>query len=321
MTVKRKILMVLLGLILFLHILPFLIPLSTASQITDTPFENSRRLRIDGVELHYRTWIPDEAEHNPIVYIHGLGGSTFSWRNNIDEFVEEGYPVIAVDLPAFGYSSRQTGLIHSQENRSKWIFELLDYLHTTDIIHPGEGYHLVGHSMGGGVIAAMALDRPEDIQTLIFVAGSVLDNPPRVRSLLSYPPLKRTVSVLGEHVFFSKDRLEGILSSAYGEEVDEATLEGYLHPFNIPGTGRAWGDLLSTSTAFSEEAVASISVPAMLIWGEEDSWVSLEEGARLENLLSKGDLTIIEGSAHTPMETDSAEFNDRLLEFLSGRDD
>lgn len=321
MSLKKKLLLTVLIFLLFLQVLPFLIPLSTAdSRNPDTEFANSRWATIEGIDLHYRTWIPESVKHDPVIYIHGLGGSTFSWRYNIETFIEEGFPVIAVDLPAFGYSSRETGLTHSQENRSQWVFGLLDSLEAENRIFSTEGYHLVGHSMGGGVITAMALDRPEDIRTLTYVAGAVMNDPPRVRRLLSYPPLKRTIAVLGEYIFFTENRLEGVLSSAYGDEIDQEILEGYLQPLQLPGTGRAWGDLVTTTTTFQEGDVASISIPSFLIWGEEDSWVPLEEGIRLENILQKADLTVIQGSSHTPMETDSEVFNNRLLAFLKEED-
>jgi len=319
MSIIKKILLGMFVFTLLIQALFLFIPLSAASQERpDTSFENSQWISVGDVELHYRTWIPENPNYQPIVYIHGLGGSTFSWRYNIDEYVDLGFPVIALDLPAFGYSTRQTGLTHSQENRSDWVFGLLDQLDAQGEINASEGYHLLGHSMGGGVITAMALNRPEDIQTLTYIAGAVMNEPPRVRSLLSFPPLKRGIAVLGEYVFFTENRLEEVLSSAYGEEVDQDTLDGYLHPLTLPGTGRAWGDLVTSTTSFDEEDVEDISLPVFLIWGNEDSWVPIEEGHRLNNLLPKAELTVIQGSGHTPMETDIVEFNNRLLAFLIG---
>ncbi|NBG89438.1 alpha/beta fold hydrolase [Isachenkonia alkalipeptolytica] len=317
MALKKKMLLTVLTLLLILQTIPFLIPLSEAwEENPSTPFQNSRWSKVEGIDLHYRTWLPGIIEHNPIVYIHGLGGSTFSWRYNVEPFIKEGFPVIALDLPTFGYSTRDTGLSHSQENRSQWVFGLLDVLET-EYEFFSEGYHLVGHSMGGGVITAMALDNPEKIQTLTYVAGAVINEPGKVQGLLSYPPFKRTISVLGEHIFFTESRLEGVLSSAYGEEINQEILEGYLQPLRLSGTGRAWGDLVTSTTSFQEEDISHISIPTFLIWGEEDSWVPLEEGIRLKKLLQNSELSVIEGSGHTPMETDREEFNKRLLQFLS----
>ncbi len=318
MSLKMKVMGIVFLLILLMHGVPFLIPLSTQSVGTpEKVFDNSQWISVDGVDLHYRLWIPEQTIHDPIVYIHGLGGSTFSWRENIDPFVEEGFPVIALDLPAFGYSSRKTGLIHSQGNRSRWVFGLLDDLENQGRIKKSQGYHLVGHSMGGGVITAMALNRPYDIQSLTYVAGAVMNEPPRTRKILSYPPIKRMVGVLGERIFFRENRLEGVLESAYGRRISEDELRGYLDPLREPGTGRAWGDLMTTTTSFRKEEIQEIAILSLLIWGEEDAWISLNEGIRLEEALQNSPLVIIEESGHCPMETDSDEFNQRLLEYLS----
>ncbi len=321
MSLKKKIMFSVMVILLILQAIPFVFPLSHPwEEPPSTPFQNSEWVNVSGLDLHYRTWLPEKINHDPIVYIHGLGGSTFSWRFNVKPFIEQGFPVIALDLPAFGYSTRQTGLTHSQENRSQWVFELLDILQK-DYGFSSEGYHLVGHSMGGGVIMAMALDKPERIQSLTFVAGAVINDPPRLRSLLSYPPLKRTIGVLGEYVFFTENRLEGALSSAYGEDVDQKTLQGYLQPLQVPGTGRAWGDLVTSTTSFQEEDISHISISSLLLWGEEDRWVPLEEGLRLDRIFENSKLAVIEKSGHTPMETHSEEFNQILLEFLLNQEE
>ena len=95
-------------------------PLSEASaQLPDKPFANSQYVEVDGIVLHCRTWNPQAEQYlGKVLLIHGLGASTYSWEQTADALSQAGYWVIAADLPGFGYSSRQSGLDHSQKRRS-----------------------------------------------------------------------------------------------------------------------------------------------------------------------------------------------------------
>jgi pimeloyl-ACP methyl ester carboxylesterase len=70
-------------------------------------------------------WKNDDALGN-ILLIHGLGGSTFSFRNNAEALSSAGYNVIAVDLPAFGYSDRKRNIDHSQDNRARLLWLMIE---------------------------------------------------------------------------------------------------------------------------------------------------------------------------------------------------
>ncbi|OGS54995.1 MAG: hypothetical protein A2Y20_07870 [Firmicutes bacterium GWF2_51_9] len=122
----RKITRFFLGLLLVLMILPYFIPISTSNELPDLPYPNSRFFSSsDNVKIHYRVVAPETIK-GKVLLVHGLAASTFSYRNNVDALVDDGYLVVAIDLPAFGYSDRRRGLKHTQVNRAKWLWELLD---------------------------------------------------------------------------------------------------------------------------------------------------------------------------------------------------
>src|SRR5512139_1045028 len=85
-------------------VLPYLIPLGEPqAEISpdDLVSEYGRFLDIDGVRIYVEEHNPESAQPT-IVFIHGLGGSTFSWRLNAPFFASQGYRVVSLDMKGFG---------------------------------------------------------------------------------------------------------------------------------------------------------------------------------------------------------------------------
>lgn len=312
-----KILKATLFLLLLLSLIPYAIPLPAGKSIPRSPFEESLFANIDGIELHYRLWLPENIS-GKVLFVHGLGGSTFSWRHNIQPLVDAGLLVAAVDLPGFGYSSRQHGINHSQGNRAKLVWSLLQEIELTlESKNALLNWNLVGHSMGGGTVAAMALKKPSRTESLVFVAGAVYGRPPGVTAhLLRYPPARRWLVVAARHYFITPERIESFLASAYGSKPSSHAAAGYLDPLTIEGTAESLIDMTLNTQDTSPQAISTIEVPALLIWGDEDSWVPPEVGHRLVNDLKTAEMVIIPATAHCPMETNPRDFNGLLLDFL-----
>ncbi|HHX87872.1 MAG TPA: alpha/beta hydrolase [Firmicutes bacterium] len=292
-------------------LLPYYIPAASLKQEPrDLVFEESDFRVVSGVNLHYRVWESKGSSLGNIVLVHGYGGSTFSWRHTAPALSEARYRVVAVDLPGFGLSERRHGLDHSQAGRANLLWTLLNR------IAPDESWHLVGHSIGGGTVAEMALQQPGRVDTVTFVSADIYKSPSRVGKLFSsYRPIRQWVKILGPRIFFSGERLKSIISSAYGREPDEGEFQGYRLPLNIAGSDAVLADLTGQGSG-TVGPVSSLSVPALCIWGEKDSWAPLARGEELSKQLTQGELVIIKDEGHCPMETAPQEFNKSFLQFL-----
>lgn len=312
-------LLILVTIFLVFSITPYLFSVTTAQAIIETPFSESAFFVTDGVSLHYRMWSPnDENYRGKVLLIHGLGGSTFCWRKNADALVQAGYLVLAVDLPGFGYSDRKRGIDHSQENRSLLLWELLEQVDATlDAQKKTDRWNLVGHSMGGGTAAQMALTNPARTQAVVLVDGAVLAGGNSIGILFDYPPVQRWAEVLERRLFFTRDQFTKFLTSAYGAAPSGADVEGYLEPLLINGTEGSLVDMIRSSTVMKEDEFKQLSVPVYAIWGEHDTWVPLEEAYHLEALLPSIQLEVIPDAGHCAMETHSDKFNQLLIKALN----
>lgn len=322
----KKLLIAVIIVMLTLSLLPYLLPVSDGQAcMVNLPFGESRIDEIDNISIHSRVWFPDGEIRGKILMIHGLGGSAFSWLKSKDTLIDTGFVVVAADLPGFGYSDRTPGQDHSQKTRSRLLWKLLETIDSElEANYPADkgevfdlNWNLAGHSMGGGTIAAMAMERAEKTQSLIFVAGAVFDNNPGYGNIIfKYPPVQRWIKVILHNYAIHPDRIKSFLESAYGREPADYEISGYLNPLKQSGTSNTMIDLIKTASNEPIENLSGIEIPVLGIWGRKDTWVPMEQGEKLKDIIPSMELMIIEGAAHCPMETHPDEFNAIILEFL-----
>ncbi|MHB8961725.1 MAG: alpha/beta fold hydrolase, partial [Saccharofermentanales bacterium] len=218
----KKAMLIIAGIFLILNVLPYLIPVTRAQALDRMPFTDSRSASVAGIRLHYRIVEPAVSSEEPktegaILFVHGFGGSTFSWRSNAQYFADRGYFVVSVDLPGFGFSDRSRGIVHSQEQRAQLLWTLLDRIGESDpFILNDAKWILAGHSMGGGTVTAMAAQKPERTACLIYADAAVLTENSKKNILFDYPPVQRWTEVIARHFFFKEGRISKLLESAYG---------------------------------------------------------------------------------------------------------
>ncbi len=117
--------------------------------------------KVDGGEIHYLDLGPREAP--VLVMIHGLGGVLQNFTYRLTPLLEKDFRLIVVDRPGSGYSSRDSEATAAPGAQGAMIGALLDDLSITDPV-------LVGHSLGGAVALAMALERADKTRALVLLA-------------------------------------------------------------------------------------------------------------------------------------------------------
>lgn len=306
----------LLLLLLVFTALPFFLPVNeTALSVGYKPFANSRLIKVNNITLHYRVWpaLITDSSRGTLFLIHGFSGSTFSWRKNADKLAAAGYNVVAVDLPGFGYSDRAQGLNHSATYNAQLCWQLLDSL------QPGP-YVLCGHSMGGGVAAAMACARPQRCSKLVLIDGALMSTNNGKQggwttNLFTSSPVKRWAEVLGKKYFLNKDKIGELLASAYATEPDSEAIAGYLQPLLFKNTAGCILDMAASKETTTVEP-AKIKTPVVAIWGSSDTWVPYKNMEPQLKKFAQLKTYFINSAGHCPMETHAVEVNRLLIKEL-----
>jgi pimeloyl-ACP methyl ester carboxylesterase len=99
-----------------------------------------------------------------VIFVHGTPGSARGWADYLLN-VPAGHEYLAVDRPGFGQSG-PAGAVSSIADQAKALEPLL-------VERGGERPILVGHSLGGPIVAQLAADNPEKVAALVIVAGSL----------------------------------------------------------------------------------------------------------------------------------------------------
>ncbi|MEZ5059254.1 MAG: alpha/beta hydrolase [Saprospiraceae bacterium] len=116
-----------------------------------------------GIQLFYQD---TEGTKPAMLFIHGLGTDHKCWSRMFDLFSEH-YRCIAIDLPGYGNSSKETYPFS--------ISFFVDTIHTFLKRLKIEKASICGHSMGGQIAIRLALDYPDSCEKLILLAPAGIE--------------------------------------------------------------------------------------------------------------------------------------------------
>ena len=295
-------------------VLPYLIPLGeTQAEISPDELisEYGRFLDIDGVSIYVEEQNPESVQAT-IVFIHGFGGSTFSWRHNAPFFATKGYRVVILDMKGFGLSHKDFATDYSHPAQARLLAEVLTELGVDQA-------YLVGHSMGTSVMLHFAHLYPEKVLGLISVGGAVsLDegaiHPP---TLLNFGPFRRIGEVFLTR-YVTRERVGKLLESASHQDIATAeVIDGYYNRLVIGQWSRSLlamtRDMHKNTATFPLE---DITFPMLIFWGEQDTWVTRTEIDKWRDKIPSAEFHVIPETGHLLMEENPESFNDMVLAFL-----
>jgi pimeloyl-ACP methyl ester carboxylesterase len=313
-------------LIVALLIAPYLIPLPAQPDLDPAQLAPStgRFITVDGV----RTFIEEAgpADGPPIVLVHGFGGLTYTWRYTLPALAEAGYRVLALDLQGFGLSDKSFALDFSHPSQADFVIAVMRAAGMPRAT-------LVGHSMGGSVIAHVAQRHPEAVNALVFVDGavrglesaggqsggsSIVGVPVQLGMLAQFPPLQRWGQLILRGTV-TRERMAQTQLTAYHvkETVTPEVEEAYLKVMKMKDWELALlGVLRDSGRNTLAQPISTLAAPTLILWGERDPWIPLERGEALHAALPQSTLVIIPATGHLPMEEDATTFNAALLEWL-----
>ena len=269
--------------------------------------EYSRFVDVRGLRVHYQEAGPSDAE--PIVLIHGFASSTLMWSRVFLKLADAGFRVIAPDLIGFGYSDKPGRGEYTIEMQARMIMGLMDRLGI-------EQATIAGSSYGGAVAATCALDYPDRVEKLVLV-GAVNNNKPLKYSVLRVFGSPLIGDVVAPLLIGSRRLLRRRMKRVYDRHswvLDEKRVEARHRPLRTRATHRA---IIRTVRRWNAERVSLdahlIKQPTLLLWGDTDQDVPLDDGRRLEQLIEGSRLIVFPDCGHLPHE----EYPDAFTEVIA----
>ena len=263
----------------------------------------ARYVTVDGSRLR----VVDAGRGPAVVLVHGLAASIYSWRHTIDPLVQAGYRVVVYDNRGFGFSDKPaTG--YSNAQYVHLLFGLLDSLGVSDAI-------LVGHSMGGAIVADAALARPERVRGVVLVDAAGLG--------VKYPFMLRVARwpIVGPlfDYFRGRSATARILRNIYGDSrrVTEQDIDQYYASVALPGFGQSLrGVLREFSFDDLKGRLGNLMTPTLVMWGARDQVIPQTIGEAMAAGLPHSALARFQTAGHALPEEAPDEFNRVLIAFL-----
>jgi non-heme chloroperoxidase len=264
----------------------------------------------DGTTLFYKDW-----GAGPVVtFSHGWPLSADAWDSQMLFLGQHGYRVIAHDRRGHGRSG-QTWTGNHMDQYADDLAELIKHLDLKDIT-------MVGHSTGGGEVARYILRHGSARVSKVVLISSV---PPLMLKTEGNPgglPISVFDSiragVAGDRSGFYRD----LSLPFYGYNKPDAKIsEGVREEFWRLGMQSSIIGSYDCIKAFSEtdqtEDLKKIEVPTLIIQGDADQIVPIDDAGKLQaKLVKKATLKVVPGAPHGLCTTHADLVNQELLGFL-----
>ena len=257
--------------------------------------DNYKYIDINGVSIAYT----DSGSGQTILLVHGFASFSFTWQKMLG-FFPENLRIVTIDLKGYGYSEKLCDDALSLFDQSQILDQFIQKLDLNDLF-------LVAHSMGGAV-ALLGLFSPkieERVRKLVLIdtAGLFQKIPDFIDDLTvmsPHNPLLRLsdedliARMVLEQTYFDKKKITDELLKEYADVLRMKNAKECL-------IGSAKQIAIANVRSFRKK-MAALKLPTLLIWGEEDKIIDLEDAFLFFHDLRSAKLKIIPECGHSPQE-------------------
>tara|TARA_B100000085_G_scaffold129049_1_gene117472 strand:+ start:2690 stop:3622 length:933 start_codon:yes stop_codon:yes gene_type:complete len=290
----------------------------------------------NGVKIFFRDYGPKHA--TPILLVHGLGAQLVHWPEHLINFLlENNYRPITFDNRDSGLSTRfkkKPSIVfgylryffrlpikseYSLNDMAKDGINLLDYLGI-------EKTHILGTSMGGMISQIICANYPDRIKTFTLIASTASVPSPlngaskEVRKMMVNR--SKTINPTMDQVYQRELKWVGLIGME-GKDIDtpkfrEDTINNFNRIKDVKdgfGYARQLTAILSSKNRIRK--VKSIKAKTLLIHGQEDPVLKVENSKFMNKLIPNSNLIVISNMRHLIEEEILDQFKDKLKIHLS----
>ena len=280
--------------VLGLLLLFFALPLLTHARTQNTPIQYPCTTRTG---LYCEIY----GKGDPILFLHGLGGSSYSWRYMVPKLATHNR-VILIDFLGEGKSPKP-------KNRNYSILHEGDLIYDFIVEHNLRKLTLVGNSYGGGVALLLAIRLCAQIDNrlarLVLIDAGAYPKPLPIHLIVLRTPILGTLVV---YSLPAKLMICIVLRESYydPDKITEKQIDNYAEPLDEPGGRNAllWMGRKAIPRDIQDyiDEYPTISVPTLILWGTDDRILPTFFAEKLNKAIPKSYVRWIHFAGHIPQE-------------------
>lgn len=253
----------------------------------------------EDIRIHYY----ETGSGEPLLLIHGIGQSLYTWRYLYPE-LSENYRVIAIDLPGHGYSSRPEKFCYSMDEMAELIHAFLVSLGISST-------HMIGFSTGAMYMMRFIAMYPEMSANCIAISPGGITNkmPRRIRNLR-----KGLKSVFARNLFTQRNVKNWLKECSVDPSCfDEDAVSQYYGPVSDGLSREALMYAVKNfDMKYATEEIRGNEHEVLMLWGKEDQWHRPNNSVFFQGVLSNARYFLIRSAGHIVQE----EAPEKVLEII-----
>lgn len=265
------------------------------------------------VQIFYKDWGPKDAQ--VLFFHHGWPLSADDWDAQLLYFLNEGFRVVAHDRRGHGRST-QVWDGHHMDQYADDVLAVVEHLNLKNVIH-------IGHSTGGGeVVRYIARHGEQNVAKAVLISAV----PPLMVKTEHNPEgvPKEEFDGLQQKLFENRAEFYHELPSGPfynfnrpGVEPSEPIIQNWWRQGMMGGAKAHYDGIVAFSQTDFTEDLKKISVPVLVMHGDDDQVVPYENSApRSAQLVQNGTLKTYKGYSHGMLTVNADVINPDLLAFI-----
>ncbi len=281
----------------------------------------ARRVPVQGITLRVVEAGPEDGPL--VVLLHGFPEFWFGWRKQIPALARAGYRVWVPDQRGYGDSDKPPRVAdYAVATLARDVTGLIDAAGAE------RAAAVVGHDWGAAVAWWVGIAHPERLERLV-----ILNVPHPSRRVMRAAIRKRPRQLLMSWYIFAfqlpwlPERLLGredgrlLAANLRGKTPESITREDrnrYREVWRIPGALTGMVNWYRAMLRHPPRASGSsrVTVPTLILWGEQDRYLSKELGPLSLERCDHGRLVTFPDAGHWLQHDEPTGVNDELLSFL-----
>lgn len=244
----------------------------------------------------------------PVVLVHGTPWSSFSLRHIIKALSED-FTVYYYDLLGYGQSDKTSGDV-SLGIQNQVLSGLLDHWQIRQPV-------IIGHDFGGATLLRTHLLNKYNFDKIVLIDPVAVS--PWGSSFFRHVKEHET-AFAGVPDYIHEAIVRAYVKTAAYKPIDDATLDMIVAPWtDEDGKSAFYRQIAQANSAHTDDVqplYAQITSPTLILWGSEDTWIPMERGEALHDMIPGSTFRVIPDAGHLVIEEKPDQLIREIRSFL-----